>query len=43
MKKLLIVTDGKAGHENQSKAFCTALGYDFDCVRVSLRTDENVQ
>ena len=35
MKKLLIVTDGKAGHENQSKAFCNALGYDFDCVRVS--------
>ena len=38
MKKLLIVTDGKAGHENQSKAFCTALGYDFDCVRVSYPT-----
>ena len=32
-KKLLIVTDGKAGHENQSKAFCSALGYDYDCVR----------
>jgi len=31
--KLLIVTDGKAGHENQSKAFCNALGYDYDCVR----------
>ncbi len=38
MKKLLIVTDGKAGHENQSKAFCTALGYDFDCVHVSYPT-----
>jgi len=35
MKKLLIVTDGKAGHENQSKAFCTALGFDFDCVRTA--------
>jgi len=35
MKKLLIVTDGKAGHENQSKAFCTALGYGFDCVRTA--------
>ena len=34
MKKLLIVTDGKAGHENQSKAFCSALGFDYDCVRV---------
>lgn len=38
MKKLLIVTDGKAGHENQSKAFCTALGYTFDCVRVAYPT-----
>jgi len=38
MKKLLIITDGKAGHENQSKAFCTALGYAFDCVRVSYPT-----
>lgn len=35
MKKLLIVTDGKAGHENQSKAFCAALGYGFDCVRTA--------
>lgn len=38
MKKLLIVTDGKAGHENQSKALCSALGYDFDCVRVRYAT-----
>ena len=30
MKKILIVTDGKAGHENQSKALCEALGYPFD-------------
>ena len=37
-KKLLIVTDGKAGHENQSKAFCSALGYDFDCVRTAYPT-----
>jgi len=35
MKKLLIVSDGKAGHENQSKAFCQALGYPYDCVEVS--------
>ena len=34
MKKLLIVSDGKAGHENQSKAFCQALGYPYDCVTV---------
>ena len=34
MKKLLIVTDGKAGHENQSKAFCSALGYGSDLIRV---------
>lgn len=38
MNKLLIVTDGKAGHENQSKAFCNALGYAFDCVRVRYPT-----
>ncbi len=34
-KKLLIVTDGKAGHENQSKAFCAALGYGYECVRAA--------
>jgi len=40
MKKLLIVSDGKAGHENQSKAFCQALGYAYDLVqaRYPLRT-----
>ncbi|MEI7900439.1 MAG: ELM1/GtrOC1 family putative glycosyltransferase [bacterium] len=38
MRKLLIVTDGKAGHENQSKAFCSALGYGYDCVRVAYPT-----
>ena len=38
MNKLLIVTDGKAGHENQSKAFCDALGYGYDCVRVAYPT-----
>ncbi len=37
-KKLLIVTDGKAGHENQSKALCSALGYEFDCVRTAYPT-----
>ncbi len=37
-KKLLIVTDGKAGHENQSKAFCRALDYDYDCVLASYPT-----
>lgn len=35
MKKLLIVTDGKPGHENQSKALCEALGYRYDLVGVS--------
>ncbi|MDD2598020.1 MAG: ELM1/GtrOC1 family putative glycosyltransferase [Kiritimatiellae bacterium] len=35
MKKILIVTDGKAGHENQSRALCEALGHSFDLVRVS--------
>ena len=38
MNKLLIVTDGKAGHENQSKALCSALGCGFDCVRVCYAT-----
>ena len=32
--KALILTDGKAGHENQSKAFARALGLDFDLVEV---------
>lgn len=34
-RKLLIVTDGKAGHENQSKAFCNALGRRYDLLRVA--------
>jgi mitochondrial fission protein ELM1 len=32
--KALILTDGKAGHENQSKAFARALGCEFDVVAV---------
>ena len=32
--KAIILTDGKAGHENQSRAFARALGYDFDVVEV---------
>ena len=31
-KKLLIITDNKAGHENQSRALCVALGYAYDCI-----------
>lgn len=37
MKKILILTDGKAGHENQSRAFARALGYDFDLLPVRFR------
>ena len=37
-KKLLIVTDGKAGHENQSKALCLALGYEYDCIQTHYPT-----
>ncbi len=37
MKKILIVTDGKPGHENQSKALCEALGREFDLARVAYR------
>ena len=29
-RKVLILTDGKPGHENQSKALANALGYDYD-------------
>lgn len=36
--KALILTDGKAGHENQSKAFARALGCEFDVVAVKFRS-----
>jgi len=35
MKKILIVTDGKAGHENQSIALCQALGCEFDLLHTA--------
>ena len=38
MNKALILTDGKAGHENQSKAFARALGCDFEVVEVHFRS-----
>lgn len=38
MRKALILTDGKAGHENQSKAFVRAMGLEFDVVRVEFRS-----
>ena len=38
MKKALILTDGKAGHENQSKAFARALGCAFDLVEVHFKS-----
>ena len=38
MGKVLILTDGKAGHENQSKAFARALGCDFDLVEVRFKS-----
>ena len=38
MSKVLILTDGKAGHENQSKAFARALGCNFDLVEVHFRS-----
>ena len=37
-KKVLILTDGKAGHENQSKAFARALDCDYDLVEVHFRS-----
>ncbi len=33
-EKILILTDGKAGHENQSKALVRALGYEFDVFEI---------
>ena len=36
--KVLILTDGKAGHENQSKAFARALGCAFDLLPVRFRS-----
>ena len=38
MGKVLILTDGKAGHENQSKAFARALGCEFDLVEIHFRS-----
>ena len=38
MSKVLILTDGKAGHENQSKAFARALGCAFDLVEVHFKS-----
>ncbi len=34
MKKILILTDGKAGHENQSRAFARAMGRESDVLEV---------
>ena len=38
MSKALILTDGKAGHENQSKAFARAIGCEFDLVPVAFKS-----
>ena len=38
MGKVLILTDGKAGHENQSKAFARALGCEFDLVEIDFKS-----
>ena len=37
-RKVLILTDGKAGHENQSKAFARALGCGFDLVEIHFKS-----
>lgn len=37
-RKVLILTDGKAGHENQSKAFARALGCEFDLVEIHFKS-----
>ena len=38
MGRVLILTDGKAGHENQSKAFARALGCEFDLVEIHFKS-----
>ena len=38
MNRAIILTDGKAGHENQSKAFARALGCDFELVEVHFKS-----
>lgn len=38
IEKALILTDAKAGHENQSKAFARGLGFDFDLCEVRFRS-----
>ncbi|MGN0833359.1 MAG: ELM1/GtrOC1 family putative glycosyltransferase [Kiritimatiellia bacterium] len=38
MGKVLVLTDGKAGHENQSKAFARALGCEFELVGVRFKS-----
>ena len=37
-KRILILTDGKAGHENQSKAFARALGCAYDVEEIHFRS-----
>ena len=36
--KILILTDGKAGHESQSRAFARALGGETDCVEIHFKS-----
>ena len=38
MQKAIVLTDGKAGHENQSKAFARSLGLDFELVPVIFKS-----
>ncbi len=38
MARVLILTDGKVGHENQSKAFARALGCDYDLVGIHFKS-----
>ena len=37
-RRILILTDGKAGHENQSKAFARALGLAYDIEEIHFRS-----
>ena len=37
-EKAMILTDGKAGHENQSRAFARSLGLDFEIAPVRFKS-----
>ncbi|VGO20196.1 ELM1/GtrOC1 family putative glycosyltransferase [Pontiella sulfatireligans] len=41
MKRALIISDGKPGHFNQSIAFCTTLGLDYEVVEAAFKSKQH--